>query len=440
MALPVVAIVGRPNVGKSTLFNRVIRRMNAVVDSTPGVTRDRNYAATEWNGLSFTLVDTGGYLPPGDGDELTDAVSEQTMIATDEADVILFVIDSQTGLVETDVQLSKIILRKGTPTLLIMNKVDDVSQLGNAWEAGTMGMGDPVPVSSKAGFLFADMLDTLVELLQKIKPVHPESDEKDTMSLAIIGSPNSGKSSLVNRLTGNQRMVVSNIPGTTRDAVDTVVKYHGLSIRLIDTAGLRRKRYGEQGLDFYMTLRALRALERCEVTVIMIDAEKGLVQGDMRLINQADEAGTGILLAVNKWDLVEKDQYTADQWLENWKFKMPTFQWVPVLFVSALTGQRSIKILERALEVKKLRDQRIATADLNEAIGSQLLNNPPPAVKGKLVRVKYIAQVTTRPPHFVCFASHSKVVPKSYYRYVERLIRKEYDFTGVPVKVSFRGK
>jgi len=440
MPLPIVTIVGRPNVGKSTLFNRIIRRNDAVVDPQPGVTRDRHYAEAEWSGMRFTLVDTGGYLPEGEGGALARAVSEQTMIAAEEADLVLFVADAQTGLTDIDLDLAKILLRRKTLALYIINKVDHPEQISTAYEMRNLGIDEPLPVSARTGYLMGEMLDRVTSQLRELKPVLPSAVEDEELSLSIIGAPNSGKSSLVNRLSGVERMVVSEQPGTTRDAIDTIIKYHGRNIRLIDTAGLRRKRFGQQGLEFYCTLRALRALERCDVAAILVDAEVGLTQGDIRLINQAADAGVGILMCLNKWDAVEKDPKSADRWLADWKRKMPSLNWVPVLFISALTGRRSIKVIEEALVVNTERKRRISTAQLNEDIAAKLMRTPPPAVKGKFIRINYGTQVHDSPPKFVFFARHAGYIREQYRRFVEKLIREKYGFRGVPISVAFREK
>ena len=440
MPLPVVTIVGRPNVGKSTIFNRTIRRRVAVVDPTPGVTRDRNYAKTEYDGLDFTLVDTGGYLLPSEGGELDGAVREQTLIAADEADLVMFVIDALSGLTDTDHKLAKIILSKNVPVVFIANKVDDTTQVGLAYEAASLGLGEPVPCSALTGYQFAEMLDSLAAKMRELNLDKTEKVDENELALAIIGAPNAGKSSLVNRLSGDNRMVVSDIAGTTRDSIDTVIKYHGKSIRLIDTAGLRRKRFKLSGLEFYTTLRAIRAMERSNVVVIMIDAELGLTQGDVKLISLATQNGIGIIIAVNKWDAIEKDHKSADRWLDEWRIRMQTHLWVPIVFISALTGQRAIKVIEYALEINEERNRKIPTPELNDSIGTIVNNNPPPALKGKFVRVKFVTQVMTAPPKFIFFASHAKLVGKAYKRYAERLIREKYTFKGTPIRLSFREK
>ncbi len=440
MSLPIVAIVGRPNVGKSTLFNRIIRRRVAVVDPEPGVTRDRHYAETEWGGVAFTLVDTGGYLPAGKGDELTAAVTEQTLIAAEEADLVLLIADAKASSSDVDLGLARIIIKQDVPAIFVVNKIDDPQQVGLAWELPSVGMGDPHPVSAKTGYLVGDLLDEVAARLQEFKPQLPAMPDAEELSLSIIGAPNSGKSSLVNRLAGEERMVVSEIPGTTRDAVDTVIQYHGRRIRLIDTAGLRRKRFGQQGLEFYCTLRALRALERCDVAAVLIDAAIGLTQGDIRLINLAADSRVGVVLCVNKWDAVEKDPKGADRWLMEWNRKAPSLSWVPVLFISALTGRRSIKVIEEALVVKAEREKHVPTSQLNDNIGPKLIRTPPPAVKGKYIRIKYGTQVQNTPPKFAFFTSHAELIRKPYKRFVEKLIRDKYGFKGVPISIVFREK
>ncbi|MBC8465476.1 ribosome biogenesis GTPase Der [bacterium] len=440
MPLPIVVIIGRPNVGKSTLFNRAIKRRSAVIDPTPGVTRDRNYAEALWNGERYTLVDTGGYLPSSYSDVITEAVREQTLIAADQADLILFVFDAVSGITDIDKEIALIISKKDCPVMFVANKIDDTSQSGLAYESTLPGMNDMCPASAKTGFQFAEMLDELVNKLKEQNLLRNPKRNREELALAIIGAPNSGKSSLVNRLSGDIRMVVSDIPGTTRDSIDTIINYHGKSFRVIDTAGLVRKRWGLKGIEFYTTLRSIRALDRADVTLIMIDAMKGITQGDQRLVNQAADKGNGIIIAVNKWDVFEKDAKSADDWLKEWKRRMPTFSWVPIIFISALTGQRAIKVIEYAINVNKERNRRIPTSELNEQVGKILLRKPPPAIKGKNIKVKYLSQVSISPPHFKLFASNYSYVNKPYYRFVERVIRENYGFTGTPIKLTFGAK
>ena len=441
MSLPIVAIIGRPNVGKSTLFNRIIRKRKAVVDPQPGVTRDRHYAEAEWAGRYFLLVDTGGYMSVKDGDRFADVVTAQSMVAAEEADVILFLTDAMTGFSEIENSLVKTFLQNDCKTILVANKIDDPSKLGQAWDLPNLGLGEPFSISALNGFQVGDLLEEVVNLLPEVKDVDEfESGESEDLSLAVIGAPNSGKSSLVNKLSGSQRMVVSDIPGTTRDSIDTVIQYKDKSIRLIDTAGLKRRRFGEKGLEFYCTLRAIRSLDRSEVAVIMSDASTGITQGDIRLVYQAVESGTGIMLAINKWDLLETDPKIGDRWLEEWRRLVHSLQWVPLVFISALTGRRVEKILDKAEIIAENRNQKLSTSDLNEMLISRLKRNPPPAVKGKYIKVKYAAQVKSSPPLIVVFASHAELIGKAYNRYVENQIRELFGFEGVPLKVVFRVK
>jgi GTP-binding protein len=440
MPFPIVAIVGLPNVGKSTLFNRILKRHAAVVDSTPGVTRDRHYAFADWNGIRFSLVDTGGYMPDGEGGQLAAAVREQTLIAAEEADIVLFVTDALSGESEVETELARIIRKKKVQVVHVVNKVDDPSRLALAYEGEQFGLGEPFPVSAQTGNNLAELLDEIANRLQELKPIQPSSPPSEELSLAIIGAPNSGKSSLVNRLVGKPRVVVSDIPGTTRDSIDTILTYHSRAIRLIDTAGLRRRRLGEQGLEFYSTLRSLRALERSDVAAIMVDATLGLTQGDVRLAQNAAESGAGVILAINKWDRLEAESRQSDVWLDEWKRRTPQLGWIPILYISALTGRNAISVVEEALKINERRSVRIPTPELNTTIVPLLQRSPPPAVKGKFIRIKYAAQVSAGPPKFAFFASYANLVPEQYIKFVERLLREHYDFKGVPITISFRGK
>lgn len=450
MPLPIIAIVGRPNVGKSTLFNRIIKRQDAVVDPTPGVTRDRHYAESDWDGVRFTLVDTGGWTPDGEGDALATAVREQTRIAAEEADIALLVCDAQAGPSNDERDLARILLKSGRPTIVVANKIDDVTRQGLAWEIPNYGLGDPLAASGRTGYMVAELLDVVVAKLRELKPVQPSVPAPEVLSLAIIGAPNSGKSSLVNRLAGKTRMVVSDIPGTTRDSVDTYIHYSGQTIRLVDTAGLRKRRLGEQGLDFYCTLRALRAIENCNVAVVLVDVEKGITQGDIRLAQTAADTGAGVIVAVNKWDKLtasagseevqSSPEGLADMWLKEWKRRAPRLNWLPMLFISAVTGRRAVNVIEEALKVKAERLRRIPTSELNESIVPMLQRTPPPSIKGRMVRIKYAAQIDSTPPTFAIFASHAATVGDAYLRFTERIIRERYGFRGVPIRVQFRNK
>jgi GTP-binding protein len=303
-----------------------------------------------------------------------------------------------------------------------------------------VGLGEPFPVSGLTGYRVGDLLDQVVGKLRELKPQMSESKEEAALSIAIIGAPNTGKSSLVNRLAQTERMVVSDLPGTTRDSIDTLIKYHGKTIRLIDTAGLKRKRFDQQGLEFYCTLRALKALDRCDVAIVVIDGTQGMTQGDLKLVNEAADRGVGVACAVNKWDIVSKDYKTADKWLAKWWERVPGLAWISLLFISALTGQRAIRVVEAAFEIKAEREKRISTAELNDTIVPQLQRSPPPAIKGRQVRIKYMSQIQASPPLFAVFSSHASTVSVQYRRFVERQVRQVYGFNGTPIKVVFREK
>ncbi len=440
MSLPIVAIVGRPNVGKSTLFNRIIKRQQAVVDPSPGVTRDRHYTTAEWIGVQFTLVDTGGFMHDGEGDKLNAAVREQTLIAAEEADVVLLLTDAMAGESEEESELARLIQKRPVKVLLVANKVDDPSKLALAYEGRKFGFGDPFPISAQTGFNVAEMLDEIIRILVEMKPIMPTADPHEELSLAVIGAPNSGKSSLINRLVGKERMVVSDIPGTTRDAIDTLISYHGRSIRLVDTAGLKRKRYGQEGLEFFTSLRTLKALDRCDVAAVMIDATLGITQGDVKLVQTAVDAGAGVILVMNKWDIMEKGEKKSEKLLEDWKRRAPQMSWIPMLYVSATTGRNAISVVEEALAIRELREHRISTSEINNEIIPLLQRTAPPAIKGRFVKVKYGVQVSIKPPKFAFFASYANLIPEQYRRFAERILRERYGFRGVPITIQFRGK
>ena len=440
MALPIVAIVGRPNVGKSTLFNRIIKRQQAVVDPSPGVTRDRHYTTAEWIGVQFTLVDTGGFMHDSEGDKLNSAVREQTLIAAEEADIVIFLTDAMAGESEEESELARLIQKRPVKVLLLANKVDDPSKVALAYEGRKFGFGDALPISAQTGFNVAEMLDEIVRILIEMKPVMPTAAPREELSLAIIGAPNSGKSSLVNRLIGKQRMVVSDIPGTTRDAIDSLITYHGRSIRLVDTAGLKRKRHGQEGIEFYTTLRTLKALDRCDVAAVMIDSTLGITQGDVKLVQTAVDAGVGLIMVMNKWDIIGKGEKQSEKLQEDWIRRAPQLAWIPMLYVSAMTGRNAISVVEEALAIRKLREHRIPTSEINNEIIPVLQRTAPPAIKGRFVKVKYGVQSSINPPRFTFFASYANLIPEQYRRFTERILRERYGLRGVPLSILFKAK
>ncbi|MEJ5285616.1 MAG: GTP-binding protein EngA [Candidatus Kapaibacterium sp.] len=434
--MSLVAIVGRPNVGKSTLFNRLIGQKNAIVDDLPGVTRDRIYGQSEWNGKKFYVIDTGGFVPKSE-DLIEQAIKEQAMIAIDESDVVLFVCDGRDGVTSYDIEIANILRQSKKNVLLLVNKCDNPQQDLNSYEFYSLGLGNPYPISALSGRNTWEFLDELVELLPP-----KEIEEKDTnLKIAIVGRPNVGKSSIVNAIVGKERSIVTDIPGTTRDSIDTVIKYYNEEITLIDTAGLRKRSNIKESIEFYSTVRTIRAIERCDVAVIVLDATRGLEDQDKKIINQVDEARKGMILAVNKWDLIEnKETKTADEFKKTIYEKLQTYYYVPILFVSAVTKQRLVKILEKAKEIKSNRMTRIPTAQLNRDILPELEKVPPPSVKGKDLRINYITQTRTEPPVFVFFSNFPDLIPDSYKRFIEKIFREKYNFEGTPISFVFRKK
>ncbi|MBI2794328.1 MAG: ribosome biogenesis GTPase Der [Ignavibacteria bacterium] len=432
--MSLIAIVGRPNVGKSTLFNRIIEERHAIVESEPGVTRDRLYAKGEWAGKHFHIVDTGGIVPESD-EVFNKAIREQALIAIDEADAIVFVVDGRDGPTPIDRDIASILRRSEKPITLVVNKCDNAQQDLSASEFFELGLGEPLPISAISGRSTGDFLDEVVKGL---------ADEKETdderLKIAIVGRPNVGKSSLTNSLLGTERMVVTSVAGTTRDAIDSVMKYHGEEIVLIDTAGLRRRSHIKESIEMYSTLRTSRAIERCDVAVVLIDAVQGIEHQDKRILAEVAEARKGMIIAVNKWDLVEKDEKTAEAFTRKIRDEMPTIDYVPIVYVSALTRQRIIKIIEMAKAIRERRSFRIQTHELNERLIEILEKTPPPSIKSRDLRINYVTQVRANPPVFAFFLNFPEFLPDSYKRYIERQLRGLYNLEGVPVSFVFRKK
>lgn len=435
MSKPIVAIVGRPNVGKSSLFNRLIHKRIAVVDDAPGVTRDRNYADTEWGGRSFTLVDTGGYILQT-RDRMEIAVRRQVEQAIEEADLVLFVVDVQTGPTDLDLQVARMLQRQSVRCLLVVNKVDDEHRTYDVPVFYRLGLGDPRPVSAMSGRYVGDLLDAMVALLPEV----PLEEEQPGIKVALLGRPNVGKSSFVNRLAREERVVVDPTPGTTRDATDTIIQFNGEPMVLIDTAGLRRKSRKETGIGFYTLLRTLRGLERCDVALILIDAVEGPMEQDKRILAQAMESGKGAVLAVNKWDLIEKDTHTMKVFTEVIRSRIHFAPHVPIVFTSALTGQHVWKAMEMVHQVAKERQRRVETHALNTLLEQINARHPPPSPDGRAIKLFYGTQPRTAPPIFVFFANRPERIPRSYQRYLERRIRETFGFEGTPIRIAFRRK
>ena len=432
--MKVVAIVGRPNVGKSTLFNRIIERREAIVESEPGVTRDRLYAEAEWCGKRFTLIDTGGIVP--DSDELFDrAIREQAMLAISEADAIIFMVDVVDGITPMDSEIAKILHSSTKPVTLVVNKCDNAQRDVNAAEFYSFGFGEPYTISAMSGRTTGEFLDIIVESFEE-----QEAEEDTRLKIAVVGRPNAGKSSLTNALLGQDRMIVTPVAGTTRDAIDSTLKYYGREIVLIDTAGLRKRSSIKEQVEMYSVLRTVRAIERCDVAIVMIDAERGLEQQDKGIIHDVVEARKGILIAVNKWDAVEKNHKTADEFTKKLREQLAMFDYLPVIYISALTKQRITKVIDYAEQIQDRRKSRTSTSQLNSTLLEEIEQTPPPAVKGQDLRINYITQVNTEPPVFAFFSNHPDLIPDSYKRFLERTLRKHVELEGVPVSFIFRKK
>jgi GTPase len=432
--LPVVAVVGRPNVGKSTFFNRVLGRREAIVHDAPGVTRDRNFALTDWAGRSFYLVDTGGVIE-GSDEPLDRLVRDQAMAAMDEADVILLVTDGQVGVHPMDEKIADLLRQRGTPVIVVVNKMDNLPNDPGHHEFWRLGLGEPVPVSSISGKGSGDLLDLVLANL----PEEGSGEvEPGSLRIAVVGKPNVGKSSFVNRLFGEERMVVSDVPGTTRDAVDSTLVYHGSKLVFVDTAGLRRQSRVDESVEYYSALRTARVIQSAQVCLVLIDAREGLTKQDIQILEQAWDAGCGVVLGVNKWDLVEKETNTAPAFERELRQKLPLLEWVPVLFLSALTGQRVRKTLDMLLAVEEARTRRIPTHEVNEVLERIVTRQPPPHANGRAIRFKYASQVDTAPPTFLLFSNLPGEIPDHYLRYLQNGFRKAWGFEGAPVRIRLR--
>jgi GTPase len=431
---PVVAIVGRPNVGKSTLFNRIVGGRVAIVESQPGVTRDRLYLDAEWAGRSFVLVDTGG-LDFQESGEIIEGVHRQVEQAINEADAVVFVVDARAGLNPDDEEVASIIRRSGKPVILAANKVEDFDFKADMYDFYRLGLGDPIPVSAAQGLNTGDLLDKVVELL----PAVPEEEySPDVIKIAVIGRPNVGKSSLVNAILGEERVIVSDIPGTTRDAIDTLFVLGGKHYVIIDTAGLRRRSRIEEPTEKYSVIRTLRAVDRCDVVLVMLDASSGVTEQDKRIAGYAHDAGKASVLVVNKWDLVEKDEKTINRHTEKIRQELVFMKYAPLIFISATTGKRVAKVLELVDFVAEQHATRITTPDLNNLIREATMQNPPPTDKTRRLKILYITQAGVRPPKFVIFVNDPELMHFSYLRYLENQIRSAYGFEGTPIRFSLR--
>lgn len=433
----IVAIVGRPNVGKSTFFNRLIQRREAIVDSVSGVTRDRNYGKSEWNGKEFSVIDTGGYIK-GSEDVFEAEIRRQVELAIDEADVIIFVVDVEEGITPMDDEVAKLLRKVTKPVLLAVNKVDNSMREKDAIEFYNLGLGDYYTIAGMNGSGTGELLDALTDLLPEAQA--PDEDAEALPRFAVVGRPNAGKSSFINALIGEDRYIVTDIAGTTRDAIDTKYNRFGFEFNLVDTAGIRRKAKVKEDLEFYSVMRSVRAIEHSDICILVIDATRGFEGQDQSIFWLAEKNRKGVVILVNKWDLVEKDTMTTRDYERKIREELQPFDDVPILFVSALTKQRLLKALETSVEVFENRKQRIATSKLNEIMLPIIENNPPPALKGKYVKIKFCMQLPTPTPQFVFFCNLPQYVKDPYKRFLENKMREIFNFSGVPIDIYFRQK
>lgn len=436
--MSVVSIVGRPNVGKSTLFNRIIGRREAIVDDRPGVTRDRKYAAAEWAGKSFTLVDTGGYLPANQ-DKIEKAVYQQVQEAIQESDLVVFLVDAGTGLTALDEELAAMLKKANSRVLLTVNKVDNDSKELNCSEFFKLGLGEPVSLSALNSRKVGDFLDAVNSSLPDASESYQPTLAAE-IALAVVGRPNVGKSSFVNALTGEDKLIVTEIPGTTRDAIDTRIKYYGEDFLLIDTAGLRKKSRVKDSIEYYSAVRSFESIKRCDVAMVMIDATAGLETQDQRILEEAVRLHKGVLLAVNKWDLIEKDANTAKEYERELKETLKSKYYLPIIFISAKTKKRVYKVLDLVKSIQKERKKTIKTSELNDFLNAVTRRYAPPSMDRREVRIKYCTQVKSNPPVIAFFTNAPRSIRSNYRSYLENQFRQRFGFFGVPLTLVFRKK
>ncbi len=431
----IVAIVGRPNVGKSTLFNRLTESKHAIVDEISGVTRDRHYGLSEWNGREFSVIDTGGYVAHSE-DIFEEEIRKQVFLAIDEASVILFVVDVESGITDLDESVARMLRKIEKPVLLAVNKVDNNQRLYDANEFYRLGLGEIHPISSINGSGTGDLLD---ELVKHFGP-EPEREDEEVPRFAIVGRPNVGKSTLVNTFIGKERNIVTPVAGTTRDSILTRYTKYNHDFYLIDTAGLRKKGKVEQNLEFYAVLRSIRAIESADVCLLLLDATRGMEAQDLNILNLILRNRKGVVILVNKWDLVEKDHRSTERFQKQIREKTAPFQDMPILFISAVNKQRVFRVLETAMEVYGNRIRKVPTPALNKTMLEAIEQHPPPAHKGKFIRIKYVTQLPTRAPSFAFYCNLPQYIREPYRRYLENRLREKFKFTGVPVQIFFRKK
>ncbi|MBQ9518280.1 MAG: ribosome biogenesis GTPase Der [Firmicutes bacterium] len=437
MAKPIVAIIGRPNVGKSTLFNRLAGERISIVEDTPGVTRDRIYADAEWLDYNFTIIDTGGLEPESD-DLILKSMYAQAEIAIGAADVIVFVTDVKTGVTDSDMNVANILRKANKPVIVAVNKVDDLAKYSmDVYEFYSLGLGDPIGVSAGQMLGLGELLDTVVSYFPKDAR---GAEEEDVIKVAVIGKPNVGKSSLINRILGEERVIVSDIAGTTRDAIDSDYVYEGQKYIFIDTAGMRRKSKIKENIEKFSIIRAVAAVERADVCILMINAEEGITDQDTKIAGIAHEAGKAVIIAVNKWDAVEKDNNTMNKFVKDIDAELKYMPYAPKIFISALTGQRVSKLFNMIKAVNENNARRVATGVLNDVLIEAMAMNQPPADKGRPLRIYYMTQVSVRPPTFVLFVNDTELLHFSYKRYIENQLREAFGFDGTPIHFIARNR
>jgi len=433
----IVAIVGRPNVGKSTLFNRLVQRREAIVDSVSGVTRDRHYGKSDWNGKEFSVIDTGGYIV-GSDDIFEGEIRKQVNLAIDEADIIVFVVDVEEGITPMDAEVAKLLRKVKKPIFVTVNKVDNAMRDANAVEFYNLGLGDYHTISSINGSGTGDLLDAIAAKMPIAEEI--DIDEEKLPRFAVVGRPNAGKSSFINALIGKDRNIVTNIAGTTRDSIDTKYNRFGFDFNLVDTAGIRKKSRVKEDLEFYSVMRAVRSIEYSDVIILMVDATRGFESQDQNIFWLAEKNRKGVVILINKWDLIEKETNTMRDFEAEVRRQIAPFTDVPIVFISALTKQRLLKAMETAVEVFENRKNKIQTSKFNETMLEVVKNFPPPAIKGKYVKIKYCMQLPTQTPQFAFFCNLPQYVRDPYKRYVENKLREIYNFNGVPITIYFRQK
>lgn len=438
--MSIVAIVGRPNVGKSTLFNRLVGMRQAIVDQEAGVTRDRHYGKTDWCGREFSIIDTGGYAEHSD-DIFEEEIRKQVLLAIEEADVVLFMVDVQTGITDYDQTIAHILRRSNKPVVVAVNKVDHGGKIYDAFEFNGLGLGEPICIGAANGTGTGDLMDSLVALLPKTDPAQEkEEDDRHIPYVAIVGRPNAGKSSLTNALLGEERNIVTPIAGTTRDSIATYYNKFGHEFMLVDTAGLRKKNKQKEDLEFYSSMRAIRSIEFSDVCVLMLDASKGVEQQDMSIFNLILRNKKGCVVVVNKWDLIEKENNTLKEYESFIRQRLAPFNDVPIIFTSVPNKQRILNVLEAVAMVYENRSKRISTSRLNEVMLPEIESFPPPCTKGKFIKIKYITQLPTPCPSFAFFCNLPQYVRDDYKRFLENKLRKNFNFTGTPMQIFLRQK